>query len=65
MMPTSEASKRANVKYLLKHNLVEIKFRVTEDKRDEYKSKAKSLGFSSFNKFVIEAIEEKLSKEYK
>lgn len=64
-MPLSEAKKKANANYLIRNNLVEIKFRVTEEKRNEYKLKATSLGYSSFNKFVVQAIEEKISRDYK
>lgn len=61
-MPVSEAQKKATMKYM-KNNLDDIKTRVPKGKRDEYKSAAAALGYTSFNNFVIQAIEEKLQRE--
>lgn len=61
-MPVSEAQKKATMKYM-KNNLDDIKTRVPKGKRDEYKSAAATLGYTSFNNFVIQAIEEKLQRE--
>lgn len=62
-MSLSEAQRKATNKYIEKNNLVEIKFRVTDSKRDEYKAKSADLGYSSFNQFVIQAIEEKIERD--
>lgn len=64
-MALSEAQRKATNKYIEKNNLVELKFRVTDSKRDEYKSKSADLGYSSFNQFVISAIEEKIERDSK
>lgn len=61
-MPVSEAQKKATMKYM-KNNLDDIKTRVPKGKREEYKSAAAALGYTSFNNFVIQAIEEKLQRE--
>ena len=56
-MAYSEASKNATMKYM-KKNLDDIKTRVPKGKREEYKTAAAALGYSSFNNFVVQAIEE-------
>lgn len=61
-MAYSEASKNATMKYM-KKNLDDIKTRVPKGKREEYKAAASALGYSSFNSFVVQAIEEKLERE--
>lgn len=58
---TTKAQKEATDRYIDKNDLVEIKFRVSKDKRNEYKNKILELGYS-MNQFIIEAIEEKLNK---
>ncbi len=61
-MAYTEAGKKATMKYM-KNNLDDIKTRVPKGKRDEYKNAAASLGYTSFNNFVVQAIEEKLERE--
>jgi predicted HicB family RNase H-like nuclease len=61
-MPVSEAQQKAVNKYL-KNTFDDIKTRVPKGKREEYKTAAAALGYSSFNNFVIQAIEEKLERE--
>ena len=61
-MSVSEAQQKAVNKYL-KNNFDDIKIRVTKGKREEYKKAVKAIGYSSFNSFVIEAIDEKLERE--
>lgn len=61
-MPYTEAQKKATMKYM-KNNLDDIKTRVPKGKREEYKTKAKELGYNSFNNFVVMAIEEKIERE--
>lgn len=61
-MAYTEASKNATMKYM-KKNLDDIKIRVPKGTRDEYKTAAAALGYSSFNSFIIQAIEEKLERE--
>ena len=61
-MAYSEASKNATMKYM-KKNLDDIKTRVPKGKREEYKTDAAALGYSSLNNFVVQAIEEKLERE--
>lgn len=61
-MPVSEAQQKAVNKYL-KNNFDDIKTRVPKGKREEYKDRARELGYESFNNFVIQAIEEKLERE--
>lgn len=56
----SEAKKKANEKYI--KTLDDIKLRVPKGKKDEYKENAKEMGYSSLNKFIIDAIEEKIQK---
>ena len=47
----------------MKNNLDDIKTRVPKGKREEYKEKARLLGYDSFNSFVVQAIEEKINRE--
>ncbi|MDY3015906.1 MAG: hypothetical protein SOR79_02000 [Blautia sp.] len=61
-MAYSEAQKKATIKYM-KNNLDDIKTRVPKGKREEYKEKARLLGYDSFNSFVVQAIEEKINRE--
>ena len=61
-MAYSEAQKKATIKHK-KNNLDDIKTRVPKGKREEYKEKARLLGYDSFNSFVVQAIEEKINRE--
>ena len=61
-MAYSEAQKKATIKYM-KNNLDDIKIRVPKGQREEYKEKARLLGYNSFNSFVVQAIEEKIERE--
>ena len=61
-MPYTEAQKKATIKYM-KNNLDDIKIRVPKGKREEYKEKARCLGYESFNNFVVCAINEKIERE--
>lgn len=47
----------------MKNNLDDIKIRVPKGKREEYKEKARCLGYESFNNFVVCAINEKIERE--
>ena len=47
----------------MKNNLDDIKIRVPKGQREEYKEKARLLGYNSFNSFVVQAIEEKIERE--
>ncbi len=60
-MPVLEEQQKAVNKYL-KNTFDDIKTRMPKGKREEYKEKAKRLGYESFNGFVIQAIEEKIEK---
>lgn len=59
----SEAKKAAIKKYLQNNKLVEIKFRVNEEKRADIQNRISNLGYKSFNKFYLQAVEEKLIRE--
>ena len=61
-MSVSAAQQKAVSKYL-KTTFDDIKTRVPKGKREEYKAAASALGYSSFNNFVVQAIEEKLKRE--
>lgn len=63
-MPVSEAQQKAVNKYL-RNTFDDIKTRVPKGKREEYKTRAKELGYNSFNNFVVMAIEEKIEREEK
>lgn len=58
----TEAQAKATKSYLERKKLVEMKFRVPEDKRIYFQEKVKELGYKSFNEFVVEALEEKIKK---
>lgn len=58
-MPVPEKQLEYAKKYLEKFD--DIKVRVPEGKRDEFKSAAKKSG-SSLNQFIVDAIEEKISR---
>lgn len=60
----TEAQQRAVNKYL-KNTFDDIKIRVPKGRREELKEAVRALGFTSFNAFVIEAIEEKIEREKK
>ena len=62
MAKYTEAQAKAVKTYLEKNNLVEIKFRVKREKREEYKEQAEKKG-KSLNSFIIEAINEKIERE--
>lgn len=62
MAKYTEAQAKAVKTYLEKNNLVEIKFRVNREKREEYKEQAERKG-KSLNSFIIEAINEKIERE--
>ena len=62
MAKYTEAQAKAVKTYLEKNNLVEIKFRVNREKREEYKEQAEKKG-KSLNSFIIEAINEKIERE--
>ena len=47
----------------MKNNLDDIKIRVPKGRREELKEDVKALGYTSFNSFVVEAIEEKIERE--
>lgn len=59
----TNAQKKANKKYIEKNDLVEIKFRVTMQQREEFYNKIKELNYPSKNSFIIQAIEEKIARE--
>lgn len=61
-MAYNESQKKATMKYM-KNNLDDIKTRVPKGMREEYKTRARSIGYESFNNFVVQAIEEKLKRE--
>lgn len=63
-MPVSEAQQKAVNKYL-KNNFDDIKIRVPKGEREEYKKRVTLLGYESFNKFIIDAVNEKLGREEK
>lgn len=61
---STEAQLRAVSKYNAKaYDTMSIK--VKKGKREYYKSAAKELGYDSFNKFVISAMNEKINKRKK
>ena len=62
MAKYTEAQAKAVKTYLEKNNLVEIKFRVNREKREEYKEQAEKKG-KSLNSLIIEAINEKIERE--
>ena len=62
MAKYTEAQAKAVKTYLEKNNLVEIKFRVNREKREEYREQAEKKG-KSLNSFIIEAINEKIERE--
>ena len=57
----TEAQKRATLSYL-KENTDELKIRMQKGKKQEYREAAEKHGYKSLNQFVIDAIEEKISK---
>lgn len=57
----TDAQAKAIVNYREKHNVKDIKIRVSEEKREEYKRFAESKGMS-LNQLMIELIEEEISK---
>ena len=62
MAKYTEAQAKAVKTYLEKNNLVEIKFRVNREKREEYKEQAEKKG-KSLNSFIIEEKNEKIERE--
>lgn len=59
-MALSEAQKRATKTYFKKNDLVEIKLRVPRSKRESLQQSAINLGYTSFNQFMLDALEEKI-----
>jgi predicted HicB family RNase H-like nuclease len=57
----TEAQKRATLSYL-KDNTDELKIRMQKGKKEEYREAAKKADYRSLNQFVIDAIEEKISR---
>lgn len=64
MAKYSEAQAKAAKKYLEKNDLVEIKFRVSRDKKEEYKQQAESKG-ESLNAYIIRLIEKDIAEDKK
>ena len=64
MAKYTEAQAKAVKNYLEKNNLVEIKFRVSRDKKDEYKQQAERKG-ESLNSYIIRLIEEDIQNDKK
>ena len=64
MAKYSEAQAKAAKKYLEKNDLVEIKFRVSRDKKEEYKQQAASKG-ESLNSYIIGLIEKDIAEDKK
>ena len=62
MAKYTEAQAKAVKTYLEKNNLVEIKFRVNREKREEYKEQAEKKG-KSLNSFIIEKKKKKIERE--
>ena len=62
MAKYTEAQAKAVKTYLEKNNLVEIKFRVNREKREEYKEQAEKKG-KRLNSFIIEEKKEKIERE--
>lgn len=60
----SKAQIKAVSKYQ-KNNYDDIKIRVKKGDRDRYKLEIFQLGFDSVNKFIIDAIDEKIEREKK
>lgn len=61
-MALSEAQKRATKTYFKKNDLVEIKLRVPRSKRESLQQSAINLGYTSFNQFMLDALEEKIHR---
>lgn len=57
MAKYTEAQAKAVKTYLEKNNLVEIKFRVNREKREEYKQQAANKGYS-LNAYIIKLLED-------
>lgn len=57
----TEAQKRATMNYL-KDSTDELKIRMPKGKKKDYREAAEKANYSSLNQFVIDAIEEKISK---
>ena len=60
---STDAKRESNRRYLAAQD--DIKIRVSKGRREELKEEVQSLGFTSFNAFVVEAIEEKIDREKK
>lgn len=58
----SKSQKKATSKYNAE-KYDDIKIRVPKGKRAEYQEKAFQKGYSSLNKFTIDAIEEKINRD--
>lgn len=64
MAKYTEAQAKAVKNYLEKNNLVEIKFRVSRDKKEEYKQQAERKG-ESLNSYIIKLIEKDIAEDKK
>ena len=64
MAKYTEAQAKAVKNYLEKNNLVEIKFRVSRDKKEEYKQQAECKG-ESLNAYIIRLIEQDIQNDKK
>ena len=64
MAKYSEAQAKAAKKYLEKNDLVEIKFRVKQKKKEEYKQQAERKG-ESLSSYIIRLIEEDIQNDKK
>lgn len=60
-MSVSKSQIEASKRYIAK-TYDDIKIRVSKGMREEYQKKAIECGYASFNSFVIDAINEKISK---
>lgn len=58
---STDAKRESNRRYLAAQD--DIKIRVPKGRREELKEDVKALGYTSFNSFVVEAIEEKIERE--
>ena len=60
-MAVSKAQQEAVNRYISK-TFDDIKIRVQKGEREKYRKLAFSLGYESFNAFVIDAIDEKIAR---
>jgi hypothetical protein len=57
----TEAQKRATINYL-KESTDELKIRMPKGKKQEYREASEKANYASLNQFVVDAIEEKISR---